>query len=150
MMGVVQPADVRPGQVIFLNGASSSGKSSIARELLDVMEGPYFHLAVDAFNGMRAKRRTLELSPAELTAVLARTRAGFHRAATGTPAPPRPSRNGCTRTVTTTSNATRPVPVPGTAPWSSGTSWPAARPPERSAGCGPRCSAPAPGKRPLA
>jgi len=83
MMGVVQPADDRPGQIIFLNGASSSGKSSIARELLEVMPGPYFHLPVDAFNGMRAKRRTLELRPVELTAVLARTRAGFHRAAAG-------------------------------------------------------------------
>jgi chloramphenicol 3-O phosphotransferase len=81
--GVVQSADDRPGQVIFLNGSSSSGKSSIAQELLEVMEGPYFHLAVDTFNGMRAKRRTLRLSPAELTAVLARTRAGFHRAAAG-------------------------------------------------------------------
>jgi chloramphenicol 3-O phosphotransferase len=83
MMGAVLPADVPPGQVIFLNGASSSGKSSIASELLEVMETPWFLLAVDAFNGMRAKRRTLELSPAELTAILARTRAGFHRAAAG-------------------------------------------------------------------
>ncbi|MEU3504951.1 chloramphenicol phosphotransferase, partial [Streptomyces hundungensis] len=35
-----------PGRIIFLNGTSSSGKSSIARELLDVLdEGVYFHLA---------------------------------------------------------------------------------------------------------
>jgi chloramphenicol 3-O phosphotransferase len=83
MMVVVQSADSQPGQVVFLNGSSSSGKSSIAWELLEVMPGPYFHLAVDAFNGMRAKRRSRELSPAELTAVLTRTRAGFHRAAAG-------------------------------------------------------------------
>jgi chloramphenicol 3-O phosphotransferase len=79
----VLPFDDRPGQVIFLNGSSSSGKSAIAGELLNLMERPYCHLPVDAFNGMRARRRTLELSPAELTAVLARTRAGFHRAAAG-------------------------------------------------------------------
>ena len=77
----------RPGQVIFLNGSSSSGKSSIAQELLEVMEGPYFHLGVDAFNGMRAKRRTLGLSPAELTAVLARTRAAFTARRPGWPGP---------------------------------------------------------------
>ncbi|AYG85006.1 Putative O-phosphotransferase [Streptomyces hundungensis] len=67
-----------PGRIIFLNGTSSSGKSSIARELLDVLdEGVFFHLAVDAFNAMRSKR---ELGAAELDAALRRTRMGFHRA----------------------------------------------------------------------
>ncbi|MFH8241269.1 chloramphenicol phosphotransferase CPT family protein [Streptomyces sp. NPDC018321] len=65
------------GQVIFLNGTSSSGKSSIARELLDVLDdGVYFHLAVDSFNSMRTKRA---LGPEELDAALRRTRQGFHR-----------------------------------------------------------------------
>lgn len=71
------------GQIIFLNGSSSSGKTSIARELLLVLDRPYFHLSVDAINGMRARQRTLELSPPELDAVLSRTRAGFHRAVAG-------------------------------------------------------------------
>ncbi|MFJ9037165.1 chloramphenicol phosphotransferase CPT family protein [Streptomyces sp. NPDC102406] len=66
------------GRIIFLNGTSSSGKSSIARELLDVLDdGVFFHLAVDAFNAMRTKR---ELGPAELESALRRTRTGFHRA----------------------------------------------------------------------
>ncbi|MEW2514520.1 AAA family ATPase [Streptomyces sp. NPDC046870] len=66
-----------PGQIIFLNGTSSSGKSSIARELLDILDdGVYFHLAVDAFNAMRSKR---ELEAEELDAALRRTRMGFHR-----------------------------------------------------------------------
>jgi hypothetical protein len=65
-----------PGRIIFLNGASSSGKSSIAEQLLEVLEQPWFHLPVDAINAMRAKRRTMELSQAELDVVLARTRAG--------------------------------------------------------------------------
>ncbi|MEU5275300.1 hypothetical protein AB0G87_02650 [Streptomyces asoensis] len=66
-----------PGRIIFLNGTSSSGKSSIARELLDILDdGVFFHLAVDAFNAMRSKR---ELVAAELDAALRRTRTGFHR-----------------------------------------------------------------------
>jgi chloramphenicol 3-O phosphotransferase len=74
---------LRTGQVIFLNGTSSSGKSSIAEQLLMVLERPFFHMSVDAINGMRARERSLELGPDELAAVLARTRAGFHRAVAG-------------------------------------------------------------------
>jgi chloramphenicol 3-O phosphotransferase len=40
-------------------------------------------MSVDAINSMRSTSRTLELSPAQLDAVLARTRAGFHRAVAG-------------------------------------------------------------------
>ncbi|MFI0787509.1 chloramphenicol phosphotransferase CPT family protein [Streptomyces lydicus] len=66
-----------PGRIIFLNGTSSSGKSSIARELLDILEdGVFFHLAVDGFNAMRTKRA---LGAEELDAALRRTRMGFHR-----------------------------------------------------------------------
>jgi chloramphenicol 3-O phosphotransferase len=79
MTGTGSPA----GQIIFLNGASSSGKTSIAEQLLLVLDRPYFHMSVDAINGMRAKQRTLELGAADLDAVLARTRAGFHRAVAG-------------------------------------------------------------------
>ncbi|MFE9457730.1 chloramphenicol phosphotransferase CPT family protein [Streptomyces californicus] len=65
------------GRIVFLNGTSSSGKSSIARELLDILDdGVFFHLAVDGFNAMRTKR---ELDPGELDAALRRTRMGFHR-----------------------------------------------------------------------
>jgi chloramphenicol 3-O-phosphotransferase len=72
-----------PGQIIFLNGTSSSGKTSIAEQLLLVLDRPFFHMSVDVINGLRAKRRTLDLDPEELAAVLARTRAGFHRAVAG-------------------------------------------------------------------
>jgi chloramphenicol 3-O phosphotransferase len=72
-----------PGQVIFLNGTSSSGKSAIASALLAALPRPFFHLSADAVNAMRAKQRTAELPPGELAAVLRRTRAGFHRAAAG-------------------------------------------------------------------
>lgn len=74
---------VPPGQIILLNGTSSSGKSSIAEQLLLVLDRPYFHMSVDAISAMRAGKRTAELNPAEVAGVLARTRAGFHRAVAG-------------------------------------------------------------------
>lgn len=73
----MQPAG---GQIIFLNGTSSSGKSSIAAELLRILDAPYFHLSVDAFNAMRARR---DLAPEQLEIVLERTVLGFHRAVAG-------------------------------------------------------------------
>jgi len=84
MTGPGEPAaPAGPGQVILLNGASSSGKSSIAAELQEVMDRPWFHLPVDAFNSMRARRQTAALDEPALAAVLARTRARFHRAVAG-------------------------------------------------------------------
>ena len=71
------------GQVVLLNGASSSGKSTIARQLLMDFETPWFHMGVDMFGAMRAERRTHELTPAGIREVLHRTRAGFHRAVAG-------------------------------------------------------------------
>jgi chloramphenicol 3-O phosphotransferase len=73
----------RRGQIIFLNGTSSSGKSSVAGQLLLMLDPPHFHMSVDAINSMRAKQKTRELDDAELQTVLARTRAGFHRAVAG-------------------------------------------------------------------
>lgn len=68
---------------MILNGASSSGKTSIAEALLELLDPPHFHLAVDAFNGMRSKSKTLTLPDAAVPEVLRRTRAGFHRAVAG-------------------------------------------------------------------
>ncbi|MFE7168704.1 chloramphenicol phosphotransferase CPT family protein [Streptomyces sp. NPDC057616] len=69
-----------PGLIIFLNGTSSSGKSSIAKELLHTLDEPYFHMPVDAFHAMRTRR---EISQEELPAVLRRTWMGYHRAVAG-------------------------------------------------------------------
>lgn len=74
------PDEVAPGQVILLNGVSSSGKSSIARQLLIDLERPFFHMGVDMIGAMRSRTRTHELDATALTDVLRRTRAGFHRA----------------------------------------------------------------------
>ena len=74
-------AVMRPGRIIFLNGTSSSGKTSIARELLVILDGdPYFHFAVDGINAMRGAK---EIPSGDLDAVLNRTRMGYHRAAAG-------------------------------------------------------------------
>ncbi|GAA2145950.1 hypothetical protein GCM10009760_35170 [Kitasatospora kazusensis] len=75
--------DTEPGRIIFLNGTSSSGKSSLAVELLRTLDSPYFHLSVDAFNAMGARRAELLPTPDDLAAALTRMRRGFHRAIAG-------------------------------------------------------------------
>ncbi|MFG2720141.1 chloramphenicol phosphotransferase CPT family protein [Streptomyces sp. NPDC048416] len=69
------------GLIIFLNGTSSAGKSSIAGELLPILGDTYFYLSVDAFHAMRRTPR--DLAPDELRGVLERTWRGFHRAVAG-------------------------------------------------------------------
>lgn len=71
------------GHVIFLNGTSSSGKSSIAAELLDLLPGPYFYLPRDAVNSMRSRTRTPEFGTPEFDAVFERTVRGYHRMLAG-------------------------------------------------------------------
>lgn len=71
------------GHIVFLNGASSSGKSSIAAELLDLLPGPYFSLSRDAINSMRSRTRTPEFGTPEFGEVFERTVRGYHRALAG-------------------------------------------------------------------
>ncbi|TDD81399.1 chloramphenicol phosphotransferase [Actinomadura darangshiensis] len=68
------------GTVILLNGASSSGKSSIARELLGLLDGTWFHIPVDAFHAMRGDR---PIADEDVQAEIDRTAKGFHRAIAG-------------------------------------------------------------------
>ncbi|MEU9051274.1 AAA family ATPase [Streptomyces sp. NPDC048384] len=74
------PATATRGTVVLLNGTSSSGKSSIARALLDVLDGTWFHLPVDAFHAMRGGS---PLADEDLQAEIDRTTKGFHRAVAG-------------------------------------------------------------------
>jgi chloramphenicol 3-O phosphotransferase len=67
---------VPTGQIIFLNGTSSSGKTSIAEELLVQLPTPYFYIPFDAINAMRSRSRTRELEDVAREAVLDRTRLG--------------------------------------------------------------------------
>jgi chloramphenicol 3-O phosphotransferase len=71
---------VNRGRIVLLNGASSSGKSCLARELLEAFDEPWFHMPVDAFHAMRARK---DLPRPELEALFMRTRQGFHRAVAG-------------------------------------------------------------------
>ncbi|WP_441247180.1 chloramphenicol phosphotransferase CPT family protein [Kitasatospora sp. McL0602] len=71
------------GQVIFLNGTSSSGKSSLAAELLATLDSVWFHLSVDAFNAMGSRREDLLDTPERLDLALGRMRRGFHRSIAG-------------------------------------------------------------------
>lgn len=46
----------KPGQIIILNGAPRSGKSSIAREILDTFAGVWINLGVDGLKQLTSKR----------------------------------------------------------------------------------------------
>ncbi|WP_329459465.1 chloramphenicol phosphotransferase CPT family protein [Streptomyces sp. NBC_01497] len=74
------PGTGGPGMVILLNGTSSSGKSSIAAELLPILDDTYFHFPVDAFHALRVDR---DIADEDLQAEIDRTVKGFHRAVAG-------------------------------------------------------------------
>ncbi|MDE2840107.1 MAG: chloramphenicol phosphotransferase, partial [Chloroflexota bacterium] len=46
----------KPGQIIILNGAPRSGKSSIARVVLDTFAGVWVNLGVDGFKQLTSQR----------------------------------------------------------------------------------------------
>ncbi|MFC3209717.1 chloramphenicol phosphotransferase CPT family protein [Planomicrobium okeanokoites] len=47
------------GKIILLNGVSSSGKSTLARELVNQLDG-YFHLSIDDYDGFIEKAENRE------------------------------------------------------------------------------------------
>ncbi|QFY59287.1 chloramphenicol phosphotransferase [Rhizobium grahamii] len=50
------PYDSSAGQIVILNGAPRSGKSSIAKAIQEHFDGPWMNLGVDAYNGMTPER----------------------------------------------------------------------------------------------
>ncbi|MGA1600219.1 MAG: phosphotransferase-like protein [bacterium] len=42
-----RPSTPRPGNVILLNGASSSGKSTLAQDLQARLDEPFWHFSID-------------------------------------------------------------------------------------------------------
>lgn len=69
----------KPGRVILLNGPSSSGKSSIGRAMLPLLEEPWFFVPVDVISGLRSTVHRRPLDEAGVQAMLTRTRRGYHR-----------------------------------------------------------------------
>lgn len=72
--------NTRSGRIILLNGASSSGKSSIGRALQQTFADPWFFFPVDALGAMRSTEHTRPLDAGEIDVMLRRTRCGYHRA----------------------------------------------------------------------
>lgn len=68
------------GQIVILNGTSSSGKSTTARELIAMLEPIYFHLAIDHFRTSGPQR---QLGPDGGRHFTDRMALGFHRAVAG-------------------------------------------------------------------
>jgi chloramphenicol 3-O phosphotransferase len=69
-----------PGKVIFLNGASSAGKTSLAKALQQILDEPYLHVALDTFFDMVPSRYVVGEEPWTITETVATMIAGFHRA----------------------------------------------------------------------
>src|SRR5215212_2310207 len=53
---VVKAASMHPVTIIFLNGVSSSGKTSIAKVLQQTLAEPYLHVQLDSFEAMLPER----------------------------------------------------------------------------------------------
>jgi len=55
---------MEPGSIIFLNGTSSAGKTTLAYALQETLSEPYIHVALDQFrDGLPAKFRGLNAAP---------------------------------------------------------------------------------------
>ena len=73
----------RSGRVIYLNGSSSAGKTTLAEALLDVLEEPYLYFSINLFDEIPSRKqikrglvpdiRYFEMGFAECIAALARS-----------------------------------------------------------------------------
>ena len=73
-------AGCRPGRIILLNGASSSGKSTLARLLQELLDEPFWHVSSDKLveSGFLPQRRE-EGGPFDWRQMRPRFFDGFHR-----------------------------------------------------------------------
>jgi chloramphenicol 3-O phosphotransferase len=76
-----RPADRGPGRIIFLNGASSSGKSTLAKAMQRALPEPFLHVSSDYLvaSGMLPERRDPQGPFAWWEQLRPRFFAGFHR-----------------------------------------------------------------------
>jgi len=67
------------GKVIFLNGTSSSGKTSIAKELQQILEEPYLLVSIDNFISMLPQKYLDGENPKTLGKAILKIIPGMHR-----------------------------------------------------------------------
>jgi chloramphenicol 3-O phosphotransferase len=75
---------MKPGQIIFLNGTSSAGKTSIAKALQQRLQEPYMLVSLDGFFAMYAERVIDPQTEAEaeaFTKLVPGVIEGFHKSA---------------------------------------------------------------------
>lgn len=70
-------SNINPPTIIFLNGVSGSGKTSIARVLQKTLHAPYLHVQLDAFEEMLPDRYD-EGGAFDWTVLFPRMLSGFH------------------------------------------------------------------------
>jgi chloramphenicol 3-O-phosphotransferase len=75
------PPDRGPGRIIFLNGASSTGKSTLAKAMQETLAEPFLHVSSDhlVVSGMLPARRDREGAFAWGQQMRPRFFDGFHR-----------------------------------------------------------------------
>ena len=70
------------GRVVLLNGPSSSGKTTLAHALADLLPTPWLVMPVDLFHAIRS-RPDAAFSGEQWQSVFRQTRAAYHRAVAG-------------------------------------------------------------------
>ena len=70
---------MKNGKIIFLNGTSSSGKTSIAKELQQILEEPYLLVSVDNFISMLPQKYLNGEDPKTLGKAILKIIHGMHR-----------------------------------------------------------------------
>jgi chloramphenicol 3-O phosphotransferase len=58
LIDVVRVEPALPGKIILLNGASSSGKSTLARELQATLDIPFWHISIDHLRAAQVLPKT--------------------------------------------------------------------------------------------
>ena len=71
---------MKTGTIIFLNGTSSSGKSSIAKALQQILDTPALHVEIDTFTQMLPEGFLETAVPELRRETAARLVSGFHHA----------------------------------------------------------------------
>ena len=69
---------MKNGKIIFLNGTSSSGKTSIAKELQQILKEPYLLVSIDNFISMLPQKYLNGEDPKTLGKAILKIISGMH------------------------------------------------------------------------